>query len=201
MPLLTIFMPWLQHWDSIGYDIVLRIDTSLANAQIERFKDNYNVFVQFAGDKLDFIEETLDGKGTFQVTQIAVFQQGQKALIARSQVMSYVPEGFHHLATVEVPPNHVPQRIPGSVQGDFFLGSGHVTQPYRQNNIAFILSRHQHQGRQSVPVWTGYNQTVSKVKSTQTITGYLPIIPAPAHEMDTMMTVLLHCKDTERKLY
>ena len=33
-------------------------------------------FAQFAADNLDINEETLDGKGTFHVTQMVAFQRG-----------------------------------------------------------------------------------------------------------------------------
>ena len=51
-----------------------------------------------------------------------------------------------------------------------------------------------------IPAWTGFNQTITDDTPHTSTFGYLPIIPAPAHDMDTMMTVMLHCQGIARKL-
>ena len=73
---------------SIGYDTVQRIDTSIAQAQIDRFVANDNVFIpenlknetflQFSADNFDVIQETFDGKEIFHVTEMAAFQKVPK---------------------------------------------------------------------------------------------------------------------------
>ena len=69
---------------SISYDMVRRVDTTLANRSLEVLKSNDNIpiptrveqdsFVQFAADNIGLIEETLDGKGTFHATQMIAIQ-------------------------------------------------------------------------------------------------------------------------------
>ena len=67
--------------NSISYPTINRIDSSIAHAQLSRFEKNDNKFIpenlvpgkfiQFAADNFDMQEETLDGKGTLHVTQMA----------------------------------------------------------------------------------------------------------------------------------
>ena len=58
----------------------------------------------------------------------------------------------------------------------------------------------EHQCTQVVPAWTGFNQSISKVSPAVTTVAYLLIIPSPAHEWDTIFTVLLRCKRIALKL-
>ena len=42
-----------------------------------------------------------------------------------------------------------------------------------------------------MPSWTSFNQQVSTINPKQTSMVYLPIIQAPAHELDTLNTVVM----------
>ena len=44
-----------------------------------------------------------------------------------------------------------------------------------------------------MPSWTSFNQQVSTINPEQTSMVYLPIIQAPAHELDTLSTVACVC--------
>ena len=55
-------------------------------------------------------------------------------------------------------------------------------------DMAFTLTR---SSQQPMPSWTSFNQQVSTVNPEQTSVGYLPIIQAPAHELDTLNTVVM----------
>lgn len=48
--------------------------------------------------------------------------------------------------------------------------------------------------------WTMFNQNVSERSPEMTRVGYMPIIQAPAHEMDTLNTVVLRCRNVASKL-
>ena len=74
---------------SISYETVLRMDNTLANDVLERYKENGNVFVprnfaessdtisytRYAVDNIDINEEILSGMGTFHATQMAAFRR------------------------------------------------------------------------------------------------------------------------------
>ena len=48
--------------------------------------------------------------------------------------------------------------------------------------------------------WTSFNQAESNEAPEMTSVGYVHIIQAPAHELDTLNTVVLRCKHTAGKL-
>jgi len=56
--------------------------------------------------------------------------------------------------------------------------------------MAFFLRR---QDSDKKPSWTVFNQSVSSEEPEQTAAGYLPIILAPAHELETLNTVVKRC--------
>ena len=72
----------------ISYEQVRRLDTTLAQENLQRQFETKNVpipsnlkankFFQFAADNIDIIGETLDGMGTFHATQMVTFQRGKK---------------------------------------------------------------------------------------------------------------------------
>ena len=105
---------------TVGYHTIERISTTIAEKELERFKANNNTsipqtlvpgrFIQFAADNLDLLEETLDGKGTFHVTQMIVFQCGPKnegkpgnSAISRNKSLTNIPPEFHELAASTIP--------------------------------------------------------------------------------------------------
>ena len=54
-------------------------------------------------------------------------------------------------------------------------------------DMTFIMHRSSNDPR---PTWTSYNETHSESKPEVTTVGYMPIIQAPAHEKDTLNTVV-----------
>lgn len=48
--------------------------------------------------------------------------------------------------------------------------------------------------------WTMFNQSVNESSPEMTSIGYMPIIQAPAHEIDTLNTVVMRCLNVARKL-
>ena len=65
-----------------------------------------------------------------------------------------------------------------------------------EKDLAWILVwlAPQHPAIQQVPGWSGFNQMLSSDKSQTTIVGPLPIINSPAHEFETLWTVIQKCK-------
>ena len=103
---------------------------------IEKFTENENTpvpenivpggFVQIVADNFNMQEETLDGHGTFHVTQMVVFQRGppmelhpKDTTIRRNTTLGPVPAAFNHIENAkarEKPPpqfaQHVGETIP-----------------------------------------------------------------------------------------
>ncbi len=100
--------------DSISYMIIRRIDTSIADDQLIKLVANDNTpvpdnlesnrCVQFAADNLDMQETTVDGQGSFHVTQMCAFQRGpppkhdiKPTVISKSDTLHDVPPDFHNI--------------------------------------------------------------------------------------------------------
>lgn len=195
----------------ICYEQMQRIDTSLAKRQMCRFEENQVTvssnltpgnFVQYAADNIDILEKTLDGKGTFHATQMAVFQNGsldQAATTAslpspgRKRVLKDVPEGFHDIspAGMESKSKKLQPSFPPAGE---LMELCRVGQ-FNPHDLAWLVSRNLHHNHQVIPAWTAYNQQMTAVKdTTKTVIGHMPIIRAPAHEFDTVWTVILRAK-------
>ena len=70
-----------------------------------------------------------------------------------------------------------------------------IDESYKKD-LAWTLGRlHEKQPElKSIPGWTGFNQLLSTEKPQVTVVGPLPIVNAPAHEFETLWTVILRCK-------
>ena len=68
-------------------------------------------------------------------------------------------------------------------------------------DIAWLLSHTSNsEDEQHVPAWRGFNQVVSETNTQVTTVGYLPIIPAPATDYDTLWTVIDRCQKIAGKI-
>ena len=64
----------------------------------------------------------------------------------------------------------------------------------RAKDLAWFLCRNSKLDAQQIPSWTGFNHFVSTFESETTSVGHMPIIPAPADDMNTVYTVLVRYK-------
>ena len=191
-----------------SYDQVRCIDTALARHILDRYVANgYTVvpstlmekkFFQFAADNIDIIEETLDGKGTFHATQIAVFQRGkadqqQEEITMAKETTLKATEEIHRLQT---PPEYQGRPNPKfsvNVEYDWFKPGVEQTKASSLKDLAWILTKLADDHGSNLPSWTGFNQLSTKDSNDLTVVSNLPIINAPAHERDTLWTVILRC--------
>ena len=65
-----------------------------------------------------------------------------------------------------------------------------VAQEACATDMAFVVLR---QDKNIRPSWTTFNQSLSKDNHAIITVGYMPIIQAPAHELDTINTVVQRC--------
>ena len=185
-----------------------RIDTSIAKTELQSFVDNDNVsvplnrepnkFFQFSADNKDIIEETLDGKGTFHATQMVAFQKGTTIevtldLIICKEKRLDVPDFFH---TLTAPPQVLVKSRPifaNPVIINWYNVDEALHNEAAIKNIAWVATRLSNSYEQKIPLWTGFNQSVSENSSEVTTVGYLPIPNAPAYDNDTLWAVILRC--------
>lgn len=194
----------------ISYDQVRRLNTTLAQESLDRRSANDNVpvpsnltagkFFQFAADNIDLIEETLDGMGTFHATQMVTFQRG-KSQQQRHQPLKLgrnkstkIPPGFHQLTHPPERPFRVEPKFAGKVDETWYTPDPKIAEDSSLKDISWVLSRIHDDEGQTVPAWTGFNQITTDGDTPDVCsTGYLPLINAPAHEYDTLWTVILRC--------
>ena len=70
----------------------------------------------------------------------------------------------------------------------------------RTKDTSWLMSR-VGQGSQHVPNWSGFHRATTTESPEVTKAGFLPIIQQPAHEYDTLNTVILRCMDISKSLH
>ena len=145
---------------------------------------------------IDILDETLDGKNTFHATQMAAWQRGiisnkdEVQLKPISQRALVVPQILGELNHINVNPSKSEIVFNGPVEKEWFdvQSVGH-TSP-KAIDLAFFLRRHNLECKLS---WTSFNQTLLSDDFERTAIGFMPMILAPAHDFDTLNTVVQIC--------
>lgn len=191
---------------TISYKDILRIDTALAENTLQHMDRVTGAvvppnlvsrrFVHFSADNIDINDATLDGKNTFHATQIAVWQRGPehdnllKSIEPSKRTTLIVPEAMEAIIPSHIAEGTTEPHLP-EVQAEWFdnsiNNSNTATIKAAATDMAFMLERQHEEPR---PTWTSFNQKHSHVDPEQSIVGYLPIIQAPAHDIDTLNTVV-----------
>ena len=204
---------------SANYETVLRMDNTIANDVLQRYSESGNVFVprnftgttdpagytRFAVDNIDINEETLNGMGTFQATQVAAFrrkEEGEPAMDIELSPKSerhldvQVPSELHELADLLLDNKKPEPELQKTVVSEWYTPDSSLINEYYKKDQACILGRlhEQKPELQSIPGWTGFNQLLATVNPQVTVVGPLPIVNAPAHEFETLWKVILRCK-------
>lgn len=203
---------------SVSYETVLRIDNTIANDVLEKYKNNGNVFVprnfsrettaeytRYAVDNIDINEETLSGMGTFHATQVAAFRRKEEGEESGTEVRITpkssrrleveLPNQLHELDEVVV--KNKPEPVNQEAKEEWYAPDKNKINESNKKELSWILGRlsQQRPELQKIPGWSGFNQlTTDKEPPEVTIVGPMPIINALAHEFETLWTVILRCK-------
>ena len=150
--------------DSISYEIVLKMDNTLANDVLERYKENGDVFVprnfaessdttsytRYAVDNIDINEETLSGMGTFHATQMAAFRRkvdGEPAMDIQVAPKSgrrldlQVPSEPHELSEISLENRKPEPKMEGIVIEEWYEPDMSKMEESYKKELAWILSR------------------------------------------------------------
>ena len=156
-------------------------------------------FIHFTADNIDILDASLDGKNTFHATQMTAWQRGPPAdltLIKQLQPSASttltVPENFSSCQPPEHDPSVATEPVL-TVDKDWFLinSKSHALSDAEAKEMIFTVKRNKQIFKQG---WTSFNQEMCNAEFEQTTIGYMPIILAPAHEFDTLNTVVQRCK-------
>ena len=166
------------------------------------------VFTTLAWDNIDWLEETLTGKGTsHKVNGIAVQARiyGPQLPIAnlpciekkKQRSLSYEHEELEvYVAGTRVGPQ------PLQTKEDHVQQAEEAGTIACQKNLMWILARLANQENQTVPSWTGFNiNTRNQVQVSEDVVGYLPTINAPATELNTVFEILKQSELIRRNLF
>ena len=194
----------------LSYEQMLQVDTALAENSLHSLDQDTganvpanivpNEFVHFTADNIDILDETLDGKNTFHATQRAAWQRGQNSNVHLDMLKPSkrhdlkIPDVLQNVepATINNPRRNVPIFTAPNQNKVLFPNQESDSECVKQakaTDMAFFLQR-QDYGKGS---WTVFNQSLSSDEPEQTAAGYLPMILAPAHEYDTLNTVVRRC--------
>ena len=182
----------------------LQVDTGLAESVLESLDPHTGSviqpnlvrgkFVHFSADNIDILDETLDGKNTFHATQIASWQRGAETdtllenLKPSTKRCLNVPESMNAIYQVVVK-----RRSPvlSNQEGEEnAIEDNDVVRTAQATDVAFNVSR---QKAEMKIGWTEFNQLRSTNEQDVATVGYMPILQAPAHEFDTLNTVVKRC--------
>lgn len=151
-------------------------------------------------DNIDLLTETIDGKNTFHATQMVVFQRGGKSsdeslntlrIEKGSSSCLQIPEILNFL-----PENQLLEEEPKfnePVKLDWYddCDSCEVKKA-RIKDFTFIASRQDKPDAQKEG-WTQFNKSISSNNLPLTASGFMPLILNPAHEFNTLVTVVTRC--------
>lgn len=202
---------------SVSYDAVLRMDTSIANNVLQRYRDNNKVFVpcnfpgasstdcnHYAIDNIDMNEETLSGKGTFHATQCTALRRSsaneqqsnlQIPITSTRKLALEIPSELHELQQATMVQDKPEPVEKGSISQDWYSPDNNVVDSALKKDLIWLLCRLKEQipEIQNIPGWSGFNQLLESQKRELTVVGPLPIINAPAHDYDTLWTMIVRC--------
>lgn len=198
-----------------SYRDILRLDTALAESTLKSMDTLGSVlppnlvkgrFVHFTADNIDINEANLDGQNSFHATQLAAWQRGPpKDSHLRDIELSdkdtlIVPEEMSLLLSPNIEGASTP-KFSKEIRSDWFNKEDCPSSLLaKAKDMAFVMIR-----EQEIPksTWTNFNKDHSDSDPERTTVGYLPIIQAPAHDLDTLNTVvqrILHIsKQLEQK--
>ena len=190
---------------SISYDQIRKVDTTIA----QNILDNHmledtvvppnlvkNKFVHLAADNIDINEDTIDGKDTFHACQMVVYQ------MQNNDTISVQPLQLGTKKTLRIPietqrideapmVDERPQPTYTSNHEVYSVDQGSdVNKRSEAEILAWLLCRRKDA---AITSFAGFFRQVSEKSDppgAKTVVGFMPIINAPAHDPDTLWTVM-----------
>jgi hypothetical protein len=196
---------FIQAGHILNYDQILQVDTGLAESILDSLDPNtgsvippnlvQGKFVHFSADNIDILDETMDGKNMFHATQIAAWQRGAETntllenLKPSNKRCLNVPESMNAIYPVEVKRGS-PVFSNEVTEKNAVENNNNVVCTAQATDVAFNMLRQKAEMKNG---WTEFNQLLSTNEQDVTTVGYMPILQAPAHEFDTLNTVVKQC--------
>ena len=191
---------------TISYLDVRGVDTALAKHTLSTMNtENGTVipvnlaegrFIHFTADNIDINEGTLDGQNTFHATQYAAWQRGPESvgvlqnITPTKRATLKVPDEMNAILPAYIREGTAEPQFKEDVKEEWFKQPIHDC-PSALKAVAmdttFFLKRHNEDPKSG---WTSFNEKHSKTDPKVSTVGYMPIILAPAHDVNTLNTVV-----------
>lgn len=201
---------------SISYKDILSVDTALAEQTLVSLDEETGAtipenlvkgrFVHFSTDNIDILDASLDGKNTFHGTQVTAWQRGPPSQshtlesITPSKHKLDVPESVTNITPPSKPVQKPEPKFDKEVKLEWFSKTDESDPSVlsaQAKDLLFNVRRH---ADDPLKGWSQWNQERSKIDPPCTTVGFLPLVLNPAHEYDTLNTVVLRCKHIANSL-
>lgn len=208
---------------SVDYNRILRVEAQSEASVLKRMELNDGLYIPpdvvlgrhvfFAVDNMDFAVDTPDGKNTFHGTAMAIYQRQEAGDVAPELT---VDPGDQCLHSIRQLPKSMTTLLecpapPGKPVDPTFPQFGLCTEDQlplyvRKQDFTWLLGRSltrtitngEAEDNQppstNIPLWSGYNSTISS-SMPLTQVGTPPLIAAPAHEWQTLLTIFMQAQN------
>ena len=154
-------------------------------------------FTFYSADNVDINEGTLDAKNTFHATQMAAWHWGPPpepvldTLKPSKDRKLTVPEAMDTLMPAQAIEGKAKPVFSKDIDKTWYTDKDVISaKKANATDLAYQIRRQQADVKAS---WTAFNQTLIADDLEMTTVGYMPIIQAPAHEIDTLNTAVNRC--------
>ena len=208
---------------SVDYNRILRVEAQIEASVLKCMELNNGLYIPpdvvfgrhvfFAVDNVDFAEDTPDGKNTVHGTAMAIYQRQEPDDVA---VELAVDPGDQCRRSIRQLPESVTTLLecpapPGKPVGPTFPQFSFRTEDQlplyiKKQDFTWLLGRSltrkinngeiedDQPPSTDIPVWSGYNSTM-RSPMPLTRVGNPPLIAAPAHEWQTLLTILMQAQN------
>lgn len=154
--------------------------------------------IQFTADNIDLMMDTLDGKKTFHATQMVAYQRG--SMDTSHCLRSLQPNKYRKFAVPDIlkktlSVSSVTQQQPvfkDSVNVEWYepKPDSNCIKSAKASDFVFLCQR---QDAEVKCGWKKFNFENSNSDLPVTAVGYLPLVLHPAHDLNTLYTVVKRC--------
>ena len=153
-------------------------------------------FIHFTADNIDINKATLDGQNTFHATQYTAWQRGRESvgllqnITPTNRATLEVPEKMNAILPAYIREGTAEPYFKEDVKEEWFKQPIEDCPSALKAEATDMTFFHKRQNKDTNSGWTSFNEKHSETDSEVSTVGYMPIILAPAHDVDTLNTVV-----------
>ncbi|CAH3188967.1 unnamed protein product [Porites lobata] len=190
----------------ISYRDIRRVDTALAKHTLSTMNTENGAvtpvnlaegrFIHFTADNIDINEGTLDGQNTFHASQYAAWQRGPESvgilqnITPTKSTTLKVPDEVNTILPAHIREGTAEPQFKEDVKEEWFkqpIQNCPQAVQAEATDTAFFFKR---QNEELKSGWTSFNEKHSDTDPEVSTVGYMPIVLAPAHDVNTLNTVV-----------